>query len=224
MENSITQVEKCWKSIGVFGDSTCEKLERYGHCRHCPEYSKSGRKLLDREIPPGAIDEWTRIIATPKQAETQGSISVLVFRVMNEWVAIRTAFYQEAVEVRTIHTVPFRTDNTFLGLVNVNGELLLCASSTDLLGLGETGTDNESHKKSIKRMLVINKESDRYVLPVDEVQGVIRINEEDLQKAPATIFKSPSTLTTCIFNQNNINVGLIDEEKFFQHLKRSLSW
>lgn len=219
-----TLPEKCWKEIGVFGNGTCEKLNNWGHCRHCPEYSKAGRKLLDRPIPPGLIQEWTSVIASKKEAETQGTLSVVVFRLSGELLAFKTIFFQEAVEVKKIHSIPSRTNNIFLGVVNINGELLLCVSAPALLGINETAEDTENKKRIYKRMVVVNKDNQRFVFAVDEFIGIVRISSDNIQKAPATLYKSPNSLSAGIFEMNNKNVGLIDEDKFFQSLKRSLNW
>lgn len=222
---SNTLPEKCWKEIGVFGNATCEKLNIWGHCRHCPEYSKAGRKLLDRPIPKGLVKEWTSIFASEKEVVAPGTTSVIVFRLKSEWLAFKTIFFQEAVEVRPVHSVPFRTNNVFRGLVNVNGELLICISAIDLLGIQHEEEEVKNEKKHVyKRMVVVNKDGQRFVFPVDEFIGILRISQDLLQKAPATLYKSPNAISAGIFPMNSRNVGLIDEDKFFHVLKRSLVW
>jgi len=106
--NEIENTAKCWKDVGVWGLSTCEKLDKYIHCRHCPEYSKAGRQLLNRPIEKESITEWTAQFSKEK-VETQGaSLSVVIFKIENEWLAIRTEYFQEIQEWRPFHSIPFR--------------------------------------------------------------------------------------------------------------------
>jgi chemotaxis-related protein WspD len=221
--DEIEKIEKCWKIIGVYGDGSCEKINSYIHCRHCPIFAKAGRSLLDREITEKAIKEWTEIYSTPKKQEATDSLSVVVFRIHNEYFALKTKYFQETIELKAIHTVPFRTNNVFLGIVNVGGELLLAISAKNLFDLSETLYEIPQIA-SFKRMVVVIFNGHRCVLPVDEVIGVTQISESIIQKAPITLAKSPTSFSSGIFNLNNKNIGLIDETKFFSALDKNLSW
>ncbi|MDQ1265089.1 MAG: chemotaxis-related protein WspD [Bacteroidota bacterium] len=218
------QIEKCWKNRNLKEDP-CEELIRYGHCRHCPEYSRVGRSLLNREIPEGSIEEWTKNIAGEKESGSAGDLSIVIFRIKNEWLGLNSHCFTETVELKPIHSIPLRTDNLFSGVVNVNGELLICISASHLLDISDEIVTEDSNTKNVyKRMVVVNKDSERYVFPVDEILGVVRIDSEDLRKAPVTLSKSPNTFSVGVYSIHDKNVGILDETKFFNSLKRSLAW
>lgn len=215
----------CWKQIGVFGDFSCPKLSDLVHCRNCFEYNKAGRSLLDREVSPEFLDESTKSLAEAKETEVPDAVSLIVFRTNNEWLALKTVCMQETTTARPVHRVPFRTNNIFQGIVNINGELLLCVSLADLIEMeSENDNDAESDAASaFSRMLVISKDGERYVFSVDEVLGVRRISLSDLQGPATTMTRSPSSVVAGIFNLNERKIGLLDEDKLIGALKRSLT-
>jgi chemotaxis-related protein WspD len=177
--------------------------------------------LLDREIPPDALQEWTEELAKPKDVEPTGQVSVVLFRLREEWLALKTIALQEVAEVRPVHSMPLRTGRVFRGIVNINGELLVCVSVADLLGLtGEATTVAE--RRVYPRMLVVGEAGGRFVFPVDEVLGVRKISSADLQQAPVTVSKCPTALSRGVFSLQGRWVALFDEEKFFQALNGSL--
>lgn len=60
-------------------------------------------------------------LAEPEVAIEQGTFSVLVFRVGEEWMAADIALLVEIGEMRPIHTIPHRTNEILSGLVNIRG-------------------------------------------------------------------------------------------------------
>jgi len=221
-QGSNIELSRCWKQIGVFGDFSCPKLAGIVHCRNCNEYNKAGRSLLDREISGEFLKEWTENLTGAKEAEALDSISVIVFRVKNEWLAYRALYLQETTNIRPVHRVPLRTNNTFKGVVNINGELLLCVSLADILEYAPEQDMEKTDMMIYKRMVVINKDGERYVFPVDEILGIYRISLCDLKEPPVTLSKSPATLIEGVFDLSQKKVGLLGEDKLIHSLKRSL--
>jgi chemotaxis-related protein WspD len=193
------------------------------HCRNCVEYNKAGRTLFDREVSDEFLEEWTRNLTGIKETEALNTISVIIMRVKNEWLALKTIFLQETTNIRVVHRVPLRTNNVFKGIVNINGELLLCVSLADLLEYTHEDEKGKDDAMIYKRMVVVNKGGERYVFPVDEILGIYRIPSSDLKEPPVTLSKSPMTLIEGIFNLNEKKVGLLGEDKFVHALKRSLA-
>jgi chemotaxis-related protein WspD len=215
-------IPSCWKKIGVFGDSSCPELVGLIHCRNCFQYNTAGRSLFDREVPGEFLEEWTRNITAVKEPETRDSVSVIVFRIAGEWLALRTVYLQETTNLRPVHAVPYRTNKVFRGLININGELLLCVSVGDLTDSAAKEEQEQAETASAKRMLVINKDGDRYAFPVEEILGIYRISMGDLQKPPVTLAKSPSGVVETVFDLKEKKVGLLGEDKLIHALKRSL--
>jgi chemotaxis-related protein WspD len=213
-------VNGCWREIGTAGQGTCERLAEVVHCRNCAEYSRAGRELFDQPASPELLEEWTAALAAAKERAQPGTVSVVVFRLNAEWFALPTALFAEVAEHHAPHTVPFRTGATFAGLVNVNGELLLCVSLARLLGVAESGGAPPVRP----RMCVVTHERERVAFPVDEVLGVRRVDAAALQPAPTTVAKAPAALTVSLFEFDGRSVGLLDEEKLFSTLARCLAW
>jgi chemotaxis-related protein WspD len=213
----------CWKEIGTFGDRSCPELAALAHCRNCAVYSAAGRRLLDRELPDGYREAWTELLANRKDAGKVDTVSMIVFRLREELLALKTVFFQEAAEAAVPHSIPLRTGEVFKGLVNINGELILCVSVAALLGItGEEG-DGAADRKVYPRLVVVSRDGQRFAFPVDEVLGVHRFPLAGLQELPATVSRSIRALTAGIIPWQERTVGLLEEEKFFAALSRSLA-
>ena len=165
-QGSNVELFRCWKEIGIFGDFSCPKLAGIVHCRNCNEYNRAGRRLFDREVSDEFLREWTENLTGMKESEALDSISVIVFRITNEWLACKTLYLQETTNIRPVHRVPLRTNNAFRGVVNINGELLLCVSMADLLECASEEDKEKADMMVYERMVVINKTGERYVFPV----------------------------------------------------------
>lgn len=213
---------KCWKEIGTAGDGSCPKLGKYYHCRNCPEFSRSGRLILDREVPREAIKEWTERFSKGKDIHQTGKLSVALFRLGTQWLALRTKNIEEIISMRQIHKVPFRTNNIFEGLVNVGGELLTCINLKNLIEAKEE--ENDNNLKNANRIIVIRYESERYVFVVDEIQRVLKFKHESIKEKPATMKMKNTSIIDGIIEDESRSIGLIDDEYFFAALKRSMIW
>ena len=213
----------CWRQIGTFGDRSCPEILVLAHCRNCTIYAAAGRRLLDRAFPEGYREEWASLLASHPEAIQVETISVIVFRLREELLALKTIFFQEAAEKAVPHRIPLRTGEVFKGVVNVNGKLLLCVDLTALLGItGYEGHGNDSGKV-YPRLIVISHAGQRFALPTDEVLGVHRVPLADLQELPATVSRSIRALTANILPWQDKTVGLLEEEKLFAALSRSLN-
>lgn len=221
-KNSMN-LTNCWKKIGIYGDGSCPKLKDHIHCKKCPVYSAAGKRLLDREIPDTYREEWAQLYSRRKEMERTDTIFVVVFRLGGEWFASKTAFIQEIIESRPVHSVPFRNSETFLGLININGELIPCLSLSHIVGLSME-TEVESEQESLKPMMVINHVGERFVFSVDEIMGIQRISPDDMKIPPATVSKTEITHTESVFTLNGKTVGLLDDEKLIESLKRSMTF
>jgi chemotaxis-related protein WspD len=210
----------CWRETGIAGERSCEKLSRYVHCRNCPEYSNLGRTLFAREIPEDYRREMTKELAEPAVPPAEDMESVVVFRVGPEWFALRTIVFHEITASARAYVLPFRSGGALAGLVNVNGELLLCVSFRDVLGLAEEKTE----LGRTPRLCVVGVGRERLAFCVDEILGVRRVSRAALRKVPVTLAKSPQAQTRWCFEFDGCNIGLIDEKKFFDSLDRSLRW
>jgi chemotaxis-related protein WspD len=216
------QTEACWNDIGVQGNATCQKLEHVIHCRHCSVYSAAGLRLLDRPLLPDYRRAWTEHFARKKELPAPARTSALVFRLTTEWLALPAQAFQEVAERRLVHSLPHRRQSVVLGLANVRGELVICASLGHLLGLDQTPL-RAARRPAYDRLLVANWNGHRFVFPVDEVRGIHRFQPAELTQPPATLAKSTSSFTQGIVHWQGQPVGLLDADLLFPALNRSLT-
>ncbi|MCT7958406.1 chemotaxis protein CheW [Laspinema palackyanum] len=237
--------EKCWNQIGIEGDRSCPELNTVIHCRNCPVYTSAGRSLLERDAPENYRAEWTDLLAqTPSTltsdrqtlpqlqratAEFFDPLSLLIFRLGVEWLALAASTFQEITQPCTIHTLPHRTNEILLGLVNIRGELLPCISLRNLLGLEPPGTypkplngPGNLTRTVYSRMVVVNIQGDIWVFSVDEIEGIHRCDRHLIEEVPAVVSKAPITYTQYIVNWQDKKVNYLDEEFVFSTLKRRI--
>ena len=211
----------CWNTIGVEGNGSCGELVKFVHCRNCPVYSAAGLQLLNRPLTTGYRAEQTAHYATRKKLSAPGRVSVVIFRLESECFALPTQAFQEVAERRPQHSLPHRTRSIALGIVNVRGELLVCASMARLLGVVEAAP--RSRRGQLDRLLVASWNNQRVAFPVDEVFGIHRFQQDELRAAPSTVARSTLTYTRGVIMWRERAVGFLHAESLFAALGRSLS-
>ncbi|MEH2418112.1 chemotaxis protein CheW [Nostoc sp.] len=189
-------IERCWNSIGIQGDRTCPQLAIYTHCRNCPVYSTAGRHLLERSIPEDYRQEWTELLAKSRADENSQishalpttQMTVVIFRLQREWLALSAQIFKEISPPSVIHTLPHRSNQILRGLVSIRGELLLCISLSHLLNLEVADTAVETLSPVVySRLVVLEKAGNTWVFAVDELYGVHRFHRDELQDAPKSL-------------------------------------
>jgi chemotaxis-related protein WspD len=229
----------CWKSIGVFGDRTCIKLQQMNHCRNCPIYQMAGRTLLSREIPPEYAEQWTNILATTWQPSltseitlseestntNKDNLSVLIFRLAEEWFALPVWVIKEVTPLCPIHTVPHRSNHIFTGIVNIRGEILMCIALGNILGVGNaeylpsSTLSPQSQQSSVyARTVVMEVQENRWAFRVDEIAGIHRLDKKELKDVPVVISKTPDTYTKKILHLENRKINYLNYELLFYEL------
>lgn len=219
---NLPEIQTCWQTIGVYGSSQCEELRQFIHCRNCPVYSAAARRLLDRPMPAEYRREWTLHFAKKEITARPAKTSAVIFRINTEWLALPAQAFQEIAERRSIHSLPHRRLGIVAGLVNIRGELLICASLGRLLGL-ENAAPNRSIRKQAERLLVAQWQGNRFVFPVDEVHGIHRFESPELRPPPATVARASASYTQGIFFWKDRPVGYLETGPLFSALNRSLA-
>ena len=213
---SVTRPADCWKRIGVWGDRSCPELKPHLHCRKCPVYSAGAARLLDAEVSEGEIASRAQHYALPKVEERLGTQGIVVFRLGAEWLALSATVWREVASQRPIHSLPNRRDQVVTGVVNIRGELLVCVSLATALGVAP------GPKAVSPRLAVIQRGADRFVFPTSEIAGLYRHSAEDVTPAPPTLARAPAACTRGMLTLDNRSVGVLDEDRVFQTLNRSL--
>jgi len=212
----VAPMEDCWRHVGVGGDRSCPELQTFIHCRNCPVLAQAARTFFDRAAPAGYLDAWQDILQQPVTAGDVDTTSVLVFRLGGEWLALPGTALVEVTTTRPVHRVPHRTDRTLVGLVNIRGQLQLCVSLHDLLGLEPTpAVVAVPSGAPLARLLVVERPAaggvERWVFGVDEVAGVHRLPRAALRGVPSTVGAAARRSTRALFDWQERTVGLLDE-------------
>lgn len=163
----------------------------------------------------------------PPSAEEGGAaetVSLVVFRLGAQWLALPTQVVREVTGVRAIRSIPQRNIEVLLGLVNLRGELQLCVSLKGMLGLdGEYSCAQDEDQQRMARLVVIEKEDDCWVFPADEVLGVFHFASSEIQELLTTPTEGAAlTLKGRVYWQEK-QVSYLDETVLFDTLKRRIS-
>jgi chemotaxis-related protein WspD len=224
IEARRVEVDDCWNRIGSRGDSSCERLVEYVRCVNCPVFEAAAAKLLDQPIAHVDLSRLDTSTPAQHQQDVQGaSESLLVFRIGDEWLALPTPIFTRIVQTRPIHTLPHRQHRAVLGVVNVQGELLVCLSLAHLLGFeAGTSTRDDRVRHDLPRLLVVSRAEEHAVFPVDQVDGVHRFASSTFCAPPATLSKTAAAHTRAVAQWRGMSVGLLDADALFDTLNRSL--
>lgn len=234
------KVSDCWNQIGVMGDRTCPQLQQFIQCRNCPVYAKAGRSLLERELSDLSatadyLQDWTDLLAHAKESDTStGVVSLFIFRLGVEWLALPPTTCKEVTEYCPIHKIPHRSNNILAGIVNIRGEIQLCIHLDNLLEIETISNDRfadptlsreqaltvraASSQLAYRRMVVAEKNGSTWVFAADEIHGIHHASNDDLRNVPTTLSKSQATYTKGIIKWHDKNVAYLDEELLFYTL------
>lgn len=215
---------RCWKTIGVWGseEPRCPKLEEVIHCRNCDHFTQAGRNLLERELPEEYQSEWGQIFSVKKIDVPVGTIALVIFRIEDEWLSLPAKLFAEIVDLRPVHTLPHKRNPVLLGLVNIHGEIQICVSLKDLIGLDLKEGNEPTGKKEQAFMMMVIKNDERWVFPVNEISEIYHIHPDILQNVPVSVSKSKSAFSKGIFKWKNRNVAFLDDELLFYTLRRNI--
>lgn len=219
------RIGDCWNRIGVYGDRSCPELNEAIHCRNCFVYSSAGRVLLEREPMAHCREMASRQLSEEKPEIESEFVSLMVFRVQDEWFGIPVEAMSQVAEMSAIHRLPHYTRTAVLGLVSVQGEILLCVSLGVLLGLITPGEQRKSaaNPNQAQRLLVLEDEESPWAIPVDEVQGMCKIEASRLKPVPGTVAHSASTFCRQQVSIKNQTAGVLHPPDLFEAFRRQLS-
>ena len=141
------------------------------------------------------------------------TFGVLIFRLGVEWLAFRAQTIAEVTNPRPVHRVPHRSNEIFVGLVNLQGQVQLCVSLHGLLGVPAP---------SAPARLVVLRDRDRaenWAFAADEVVGVQNIARNQLRGVPSTLVNPTVGFSQAVLSWNGRSVGLLDELRVFTTLR-----
>lgn len=180
-------------------------------------------RLLNRQHPARYLEAWTRSLTRSVVDEGPRSrFSAGVVRMGDELFALPTRSVVEVQLVPAVRRLPGRTNDVFAGLVSLRGEIHLCASLHALFGLSEVeraaaGTDGDE-----RRLVVVERDGERWALIVDQVLDFRRFDADEVQAAQSTVAKSAVHFTDGVVPTEAGPAARIDVERLFHGLARSL--
>lgn len=220
----VAPMDDCWRHVGVDGDRSCAELATFIHCRNCPVLAAAAHRFFNRPAPTGYLEAWREILEQTETAVDTDHLSVLVFRLGDEWLALPSSVLVEVTQPRPLHPVPHRPDSILAGIVNVRGQLHLCVRLEGLLGLETPAVAEKAEFSSSRaRLLVAERTGARWVFPVDDVAGVHRVPERSLRDVPATVSGARTRATASLFAWQDRTVSLLDDAKLLDGLERRIS-
>lgn len=212
----------CWNDIGIWGDKSCPELRKYNHCRNCPVFINTGKELFEKEPPDGYLNEWTDILSKEKIADEKADNSCLIFRLGSEWFGLDSSVIVEVTDYSEIHTLPHQRSRILKGIVNVRGEIKLAVELHGLLGVEQLASDAEKKSKIFKRNVVIQRNKDNWVLPVDEIYGVLKFNDKRVTSLPATAKTSKENFLRGFIKSDKIEAGIIVNNVLFDSISKNV--
>ena len=184
--------------------------------------SSATSQLLDQPLPPGYLSEWATHFAGARKTVRMETQSAIIFRVWSEWLALPVGSIQEIVADHFIHTLPHRRSSVVLGIVAVRGQLLICVSLAEALGIEKrAGPPRDDRRVKQSRILVSRPAQGNLAFPVEEVGAIHRYNPVDLQPAPSTLARA--SITQGVLRWQDRSVGCLDEDLLFTTLSRNLT-
>ncbi|KVU99002.1 chemotaxis protein CheW [Burkholderia ubonensis] len=230
------RIDDCWNRIGTRGDGSCPRLAAHARCLNCPVFAQAAATLLDRPLSDADFAEAARTAheahdthQAPPDAradDANAPQTALAFRIADEWLGLPVPALRQIDGPRPIHPLPHRRNGVVLGLVNVRGTLTIAASLGALLGL-DLGLEHDAagrhaSRHAQARLLVVEHRGDTVALPVDEVEGVLRFAASALLPAPTTLAHAATMHTRGLLAWRDTTLGLLDADRVFDSLARSL--
>lgn len=215
-------IDHCWNVIGVWGgvSKKCEQLKEYIHCRNCPVFSAGGRKVFDQVAPVGYLKEWRKTLSVKSPDKKTDDKVVLVFKVKNEWFAISAGCLHEITEKRMVHSIPRNINKNISGVVNIGGEVRVCYSLGNILGVRDFQNDAQVvDPVSTERFVVAFIGGQYYVFPVDQIIGLSSYSSGDVSPVPATVKYEGASMLLGVISQNNNKIAVLDSDKFMENLE-----
>lgn len=176
----------------------------------------AAKVLFDREPAPDVLAEWTGQTAAPPPEPGTGLARVFLVRAGEEWVGLPAAMVDSALPLGPIHSVPFLSSPVFLGLANVEGELLPCVSLAALLGVEPGG------QEGTPRLLAVSTVEGRFALTVCEAAGVREYDPAAATAAPDTVARAPRPVVRAVAEVEGRGAGIADPALLGAALARSL--
>ena len=185
------------------------------------EGDDAASRLLDRLPPEAYLGAWQKALRRTLGGDDHADrFSVGIFRVADELFALPTDQVLEVQPPVPVRAVPGRTNDIFRGLVSLRGEIHLCADLQALFGLQQTESELD---ESEQRLLVVEREGEKWALLVDAVLDFERFDLSEVRGAQVTVSKSAVHFTDGILQTPHGPAARVSGRRLFEGLARSLA-
>ncbi len=154
------------------------------------ESLRSAENLSDAQIKTLMAERSRQLARVPERViDTSELIEVVRFRLGSEEAAIETRFVLALMQPQSITPIP-DTDDFFLGLTNLRGEITAIIDLGCFLGLsGQTQRDSQ--------VLVLGTEKPECAILVDELEHVTTIRKQDIREPSGGLGSVVDLLVGC---------------------------
>lgn len=218
-DRNARPIDACWRSIGIQGDRSCERLADHVHCRNCRIFREAAIQILDRHDVELLDAEAPASEAVTDEGERR---SVLVFRIGEAWYGLATRRLVEVAPVTPIHSLPHQSAAAVLGVANVRGKLVACVSLSGLLEIDPKGR-GASDRRVVPMMLVIDEDQGALAMPVDEVDRIHNIPVHRIVTADPDDDAAVIRFASGVVRWSDRSITLLDEEALMPAMVRSLA-
>lgn len=173
-------------------------------------------QLLARPLLEADIDRATAALAAPLEEAARRRVRILAMRAGGEIVAIPAREVAKVVPAGRIHRVPHRTGKVFRGIANHDGELLLCMSVEESLGIAAPA------ERTRGVLVVAEQRRERWAFEVDTIVGVTDVDEASLRTPPLTLAAARSGCVASLVRIDEGEAVLLDTHALFAIFRGAL--
>jgi len=143
--------------------------------------------------------------------ETSGRLSLLLFRIGEEWYAVPVGDVREIFQEYTLTRIPCVPD-FILGVVNVRGEILSVTDSARIMGIGSI----EMRENGLPPAIVVSDNNVTTALVVDEIGDIADVPSDALEPAISIIDRAQAEFIAGSVYIDGSLVGLISSERVLE--------
>ncbi len=145
------------------------------------------RRLLERPLGPEELEAQTREVARVLEEDACDRTSILVVECGGERIGLPGSLVRRVSGPSPVHRVPHRSNAVLKGIVNLGGQLSLVGDLVALLELPRPAGAKAGDAGRDRRMLLLGESPEQWVVEVDRVLGVLRLESARLESPPVTI-------------------------------------
>jgi purine-binding chemotaxis protein CheW len=157
----------------------------------------TAEEILERRAQSLALES--------SEEEVTDSLSMLLFRIGDEWYAIRVGDVREIFQEYDVTALPC-TPPFILGVTNVRGEILSVTDPALLTGLGKiVGTDGAQPPA-----VVVTSGGVTTALVVDEIGDIVEVSNTSIEPPVSMIDRAQAAFVVGSVFIDGMMVGLLD--------------